>query len=285
MFEAFVREFLHMHRSRVPVGLLTGILVFLPFCKTGAAAEDMTAKVLPVSAELCTEMKKNNVIRESSPIGCNRLSLVKFHYINFRGEEKTDGEIVVIDAAANHVAKIFDELRRLRFPIQRARSVHEYHGDDFASMADNNTSAFNDRPIANATTPSLHAFGAAIDLNPVQNPCLRCDGPPIQPPAGQSFIKRVPEGSEEGVRTGLAEGVTDIFAHNGFVRWGGDWTKPTDYQHFEIPRSFVHRLIQLRPALAKAEFERRLERYIQCRKEQKGSRQAARKQCMAKVYA
>jgi hypothetical protein len=183
------------------------------------------------------------------------------------------------------VAKIFDELRRLKFPIQRARSVHEYHGDDFASMDANNTSAFNDRPIANSTTPSLHSYGAAIDLNPVQNPCLRCDGPPVQPPAGRSFIKRVPEGSEAGVNTGLAEGVTDIFALNGFVRWGGDWTKPTDYQHFEIPRPFVQRLVQLRTALAKAEFEKRLVRYIQCRKEQKGTWQAARKQCMAKVYS
>lgn len=34
-------------------------------------------------------------------------------------------------------------------------------------MADDNSSAFNDRHIAGGGPPSLHSYGPAIDVNPV----------------------------------------------------------------------------------------------------------------------
>lgn len=57
-----------------------------------------------------------------------------------------------------------------RFPIARMREVSAYGGSDTASMAANNTSAFNCRRITNGTRWSNHSYGRAIDINPAQNP-------------------------------------------------------------------------------------------------------------------
>ena len=66
------------------------------------------------------------------------------------------------------------------------RLVSDYGGNDDRSMAANNTSAYNCRPVAGTARWSDHAYGTAIDINPVQNPYLRA-GAPVEPPAGRAF--------------------------------------------------------------------------------------------------
>jgi hypothetical protein len=58
--------------------------------------------------------------------------------------------------------------------------VDVYSGDDDRSMAANNTSAFNCRKVAGTSKWSEHAYGRAIDVNPVQNPTS--PGPGRSPP-------------------------------------------------------------------------------------------------------
>ena len=65
------------------------------------------------------------------------------------------------------------------------RLVDDYGADDDASMAANNTSGFNCRRVAGQRSWSEHAYGAAIDLNPVQNPYVR-PGRSTRPPAAAS---------------------------------------------------------------------------------------------------
>jgi D-alanyl-D-alanine carboxypeptidase len=62
------------------------------------------------------------------------------------------------------------------FPIKRMRVVDASNGNDNASMKANNTSAFNCRYVAGTITWSQHAFGTAIDINPVQNPYVSSSG-------------------------------------------------------------------------------------------------------------
>ena len=52
------------------------------------------------------------------------------------------------------------------------RLVDDYGGDDDRSMAADNTSGFNCRRVAGSSSWSAHAYGAAIDINPVENPYL-----------------------------------------------------------------------------------------------------------------
>jgi D-alanyl-D-alanine carboxypeptidase len=76
------------------------------------------------------------------------------------------------DLAAEVVA-IFEQLLQLRYPIEKIRTVDTYPAaDDELSMEDNNTSAFNCRDIPGTGRWSQHAFGRAIDLNPLLNPYI-----------------------------------------------------------------------------------------------------------------
>src|SRR5262245_55737175 len=137
-------------------------------------------------------MKKHNVVKAGAVVGCARLKLIKFPYLGFDGATHTDGEIMVMDAAAENVLHIFARLREISFPIAKARLINHYDGDDDASIADNNTSAFNSRNVAGTNSLSLHAYGLAIDLNPLQNPYVeRSEGKlKFSPPAGAAYANR-----------------------------------------------------------------------------------------------
>jgi poly-gamma-glutamate synthesis protein (capsule biosynthesis protein) len=58
-----------------------------------------------------------------------------------------------------------ERLFRLRYPIRRMRLVDHYRADDDRSMAADNTSAFNCRPVAGTSRWSEHGRS----VNPVQN--------------------------------------------------------------------------------------------------------------------
>lgn len=51
--------------------------------------------------------------------------------------------------------------------------IEEYGGDGSRSMAWDNTSAFNCRPVTGGTSFSLHSRGVAIDINPIENPYVK----------------------------------------------------------------------------------------------------------------
>jgi hypothetical protein len=115
-------------------------------------------------------------------------------------------------------------LHQRGFPLARAKPIEHYHGDDAASMQDNNTSAFNNRPIAGGGPPSLHAYGLAIDINPLQNPFVQPDqqgSARVSPPAATAYLNRLAVRPGKPVRRGMAEDVTDLFAEYGFTVWGG----------------------------------------------------------------
>jgi D-alanyl-D-alanine carboxypeptidase len=232
------------------------------------------SQVSPLTNELCLEMRQHKTLRAHSAVGCQRLALVKFKYFGFDGQIHDDGEIVVLSAAADRIAKIFGALLEMRFPIKQAKLLNHYEGDDEASMADDNTSAFNDRPISGSSRLSIHAYGLAIDLNPVQNPFRRKQNGTlhVSPKAGGKYLNRA------DARPGMAEAVIDVFAENGFPIWGGDWRSPIDYQHFQVDRDLAKRLAQASNENGKVIFEEQIKQYRHCRDAGK-----TRKACIAGI--
>lgn len=184
--------------------------------------------------ELIEQMKSKNIWRPACPVALERLALVKIEHLDFEGQFHSDGELVVMDAVAPRVKRIFDTLLEQKFPIKKIFSLHHYDGDDEHSMSDNNTSCFNFREIAGSKTVSIHGYGLAIDLNPLQNPYLTFDESKgiatIHPPEGWSYLNR---GNQ---KAGMVEPVVQLFADHGFTIWGGKWTTPLDYHHFQTPR-------------------------------------------------
>jgi len=138
-----------------------------------------------------------------------------------------EGALVVHAAYADDVVAVFARIFEAGFPIQSLRPVEEFGADDGASMAANNSSGFNCREISGRPGVwSQHAFGGAIDINPLVNPWVR--GSLVDPPGGEPYVDRTVE--VPGLIV-AGDVVTRAFADIGWI-WGGDWTSTVDYQHF-----------------------------------------------------
>lgn len=139
------------------------------------------------------------------------------------------GNMIVHKDLADEVVEIFKELYLKNFKIEKMVLPCEYSGIDELSMQDNNSSAFNDRPLNSAGGLSYHQLGMAIDLNPLYNPYIKFSNNDVQPKAGKPYLDR---------SLGLDEYImpdsecVKIFKRYGWT-WGGDWNSVKDYQHFE----------------------------------------------------
>jgi hypothetical protein len=161
------------------------------------------------------------------PVGPSALRLVRLRYVGFDGRAHT-GAVVVAASGVPAVERAFGRLYAARFPIRRMRPISAYGGSDPRSMAADNTSAFNCR-YAVAPGPkrwSVHAYGLAVDVNPVENPYL--EGGRVRPAAGKRFLDR------RRYRPGMAVAggvLVRAFAAVGWP-WGGRWSGTPDWQHF-----------------------------------------------------
>ncbi|MFM2589115.1 M15 family metallopeptidase [Vibrio sp. TBV020] len=248
-----------------------------------------SANVAPISEWQCGMMKKTGVLPSNAPIGCERLNKVDFEFVNFVGETES-GSVIVLDIVAPSVEQIFTALKQRKFPLHSARLMREFKGDDNASMDANNSSAFNARAITGGSSWSKHAYGVAIDINPVQNPFLEFgDNGTIKVKPTQSatqYINRTQfRARSELSRTGMAEEVVDLFAHHGFLIWGGDWNTPIDTQHFEVgSRKFVNQLVSKPKPEATQLFNRYISSYRTCYEQNKAQgAEKARAMCAYKT--
>ncbi|WP_370326138.1 cell wall-binding repeat-containing protein [Euzebya sp.] len=164
--------------------------------------------------------------RDGCPVGLDALRVVEVDHWTFDGDVRRDGQLVVHADVAEDVRGVMAALFDARFPLASVRPVREHGGDDDASMAANNTSAFNCRFVGGTSRWSEHAYGTAVDLNPVQNPYVR--GGSVDPPAGAGYVDRTDVRPGMIVRPGP---VVDAFAAIGWG-WGADFSSADDYQHF-----------------------------------------------------
>ena len=167
--------------------------------------------------------------KDGCPVTREELSYCRVLYVG-PDEAVYIGELVVNDEIAEDILEIFRELFDNGYKIGKMVLVDDYGGDDNLSMADNNTSAFNYRIVNHTTTLSRHAYGLAIDINPLYNPWIyEKDGETIvDPPSGAEYADRSLK--NEYYLTG-EDLCTQLFLAHGFS-WGGDWEDSKDYQHF-----------------------------------------------------
>lgn len=227
------------------------------------------AQINPLSVSECQAMTKVGVMAAAAPVPCQRLKKVTFDYRDFAGKAHSNGQVVVMDAVAPYVGNIFDALYKQGFPIHKAVPIEVYGGNDTRSMTANNTSAFNYRPVAGTGSLSLHAYGAAIDLNPLQNPFVTFSGNgnvKFSPVQGTRYANRATYRFGKPDSRGMAEAVIDTFARNGFQYWGGFWDSPIDYQHFQLSKDMALTMSKMTPAQAALFFKRYVAWYNSCSK-------------------
>ena len=146
-------------------------------------------------------------------------------FIGFDGGNHT-GQIVVHAEEADAVVEAFRQLYAARFPIRKMKPIFtQFEYEDFETLDDNST-GFTCRNAVDANAAphwSNHAYGKAIDINPIENPYL--NGGKVLPAVGAAFTDR------SNVRPGMAvDGsvVVDAFRSVGWD-WGASFL---DYQHF-----------------------------------------------------
>ena len=165
--------------------------------------------------------------RKGCPVPIADLAYLRLSHYGYDGAVH-QGVLVVHKQLAAEVLEVFKSLFAQRFPIEKMRLIDEYRGDDDLSMADNNTSGFNCRPVAGKPQVfSKHSFGQAIDVNPLTNPMLIAGV--TYPPAGAAFANR--QKQVPGILRQDDKAVRE-FTRRGWT-WGGSWTSMKDYQHFE----------------------------------------------------
>lgn len=162
------------------------------------------------------------------PVNPQDLRHISFSHWTFDGSIDTGTMVVhhrIEELMETVLGVAFDE----RFPIQQAVPLDDerFRGDDELSMAANNSSCFNYRQIAGTTKPSNHSYGAAVDINPVQNPYQYADGH-WGPESEIDYRDR-----DLGLPGMFSADhpVVRAFTDAGF-EWGGTWERP-DYHHFE----------------------------------------------------
>jgi D-alanyl-D-alanine carboxypeptidase len=185
-----------------------------------ATAPPFSADVSPVRwAEL------RHSYRSGCPVGPAELRTIRLSYWGFDGRAHV-GSLVINRRVTHNVVAVFRRLYAARFPIRRIVPVSAYGGSDDASMAADNTSGFNCRFVSGTRRWSMHAYGLAIDVNPVENPYV--SGSRVRPPAGRRYLDRGRARPGMAVPAGV---LVRAFASVGW-RWGGNWAGTPDYQHF-----------------------------------------------------
>jgi hypothetical protein len=169
------------------------------------------------------------------PVVFSQLRLLTVRYYGF-DRRRYWGKLVVNARFAAKLETVFEKLYAMRFPIH-----HMQFGDTYGSLRNvprdgDFTASFECREasaspctgaIANKTTGSwsMHAYGEAIDLNPVENPYVGCGM--TRDKTALSYLNR------SNVRRGMVTpAVIAAFASIGWG-WGGSWFGSTkDYMHF-----------------------------------------------------
>ncbi|MEZ5080443.1 MAG: M15 family metallopeptidase [Thermoleophilia bacterium] len=200
------------------------ILCVLVSAQIGTGAPPFKGGVAPIPAKMRARMTPD-VWRPGCPVPLRQLRAVVVTHRDFRGRARR-GVLVVHRTVARDVLRVFRALYAARFPIRRIRPIEAYGGDDYRSIEADNTSVFNCRAVSGGSGWSRHAYGTAIDINPIENPYVSNGRTSHR--RSVPFLRRTP------VRRGMAvEGgvLVRSFDTIGWS-WGGRWTSPTDYQHF-----------------------------------------------------
>jgi D-alanyl-D-alanine carboxypeptidase len=161
------------------------------------------------------------------PVGLGKLRLLEVSHWDFDGEERR-GELVVHERVAKRIVGVMHALYRHRFPIRRMKLAESYGADDDRLMRADTTSGFNCRFVAGSPGVwSQHAYGRAIDVNPVENPYVTPSGH-VSPPAGRPYADRSRD-AKGMIHSG--DPVVRAFRRAGW-KWGGKWSGTKDYMHF-----------------------------------------------------
>jgi hypothetical protein len=190
------------------------------------------SSIEPLPKPVQSQLKAGGFWHKGCPVALSGLRLLTVSYRDFAGRTQT-GQVIVNRSAARPLARVFGQLYGLHFPIHHMR-LAEVYGPSSGRPRDGDVSgSFECRQAVPSPctggrgtgTWSMHAYGLAVDLNPVENPYVGCGE--SRDPAARRYRDR-----SRHRRGMVTRRVIRAFASIGWG-WGGSWTGNTkDYMHF-----------------------------------------------------
>jgi hypothetical protein len=187
-------------------------------------------RVTQLPAALAAEMR-GTTWKPGCPVALEDLRLMAVSYWGFDARPHV-GPLVVNASAADDLVWVFRRLFEHRFPIHNFKLAREFHpNQENHDTPGDPTAAFNCRPVVtptgpSATTFSQHAYGLAVDINPIENPFV-LDGY-VRNRYSRPYRDRSKE-TPGMIHNG--DIVVRSFAAIGWG-WGGHWSSGQDYMHF-----------------------------------------------------
>jgi hypothetical protein len=206
-----------------------GVLA-LPAVVLALAPSQSAIEPLPASVQ--TQLKAGGFWEKGCPVGLSDLRLLTVPYRGFDGRGHT-GQLIVNQRAARPLVRVFGELYRLHHPIRHMRLADMYGPRRDRPRDGDVTGSFECRQAVPSPCTggrgtgswSMHAYGLAVDVNPVENPYVGCGQ--SRDPATRPYFDRTRHRPGMVTRRAIA-----AFRSIGWG-WGGSWTGNTkDYMHF-----------------------------------------------------
>ncbi len=217
------RSTTHQSAARRAIAI-AGVTLLAMLDPVSAGWAAFAASIQPLGADRRAQMTGVSW-RPGCPVALGDLRLVTVTHHGFDGSDRI-GTLIVNRDVAGGVVRILRRLYQSGVAIRRMEPIDAYGGSDFRSIEADNTSAFNCRYVDGTRRWSEHAYGRAIDINPIENPYV--SGGRTSHRASRPYLDR----SE--VRTGMAVpggALVAAFRRDGWD-WGGRWSGAVDYQHF-----------------------------------------------------
>jgi hypothetical protein len=161
------------------------------------------------------------------PVSAQDLSVVNIPYWGL-DHQTHQGKLIIHKSIQQEMTQIFKTLYISHFPIAKIKPLEDYHFDEKKALEDNDTFGYSCRRMTgNNHKFSKHAYGLAVDINPVFNPYIKNNI--ILPSNSVAYLVR------DLHRPGMIlpeSNIVETFKKYGW-QWGGDWHSLKDYQHFE----------------------------------------------------
>jgi hypothetical protein len=190
------------------------------------------ASSTPLSPAVRTQLKARGFWHSGCPVALSDLRLLTVSYRDRRQHVQT-GQLVVNERAVAPLSVAFRRLFRLHFPI-RHMQFSDFYGPASGRPRDGDvTASFECRQAVPSPcvggkgtgTWSMHAYGLAVDVNPLENPYVGCGQ--SRDPKTRPFFDR-----SRHRPLMVTSNTVGAFSSVGWG-WGGSWTGDTrDYMHF-----------------------------------------------------
>lgn len=196
------------------------------------ALTSFDSSIRPLPQPVREQLTDGGFWHRGCPVALSDLRLLTVSYRGFDRRTHT-GQLVVNETAARPLARVFRRLYRLRFPIRHMRLADAYGPRGDRPRDGDVSGSFECRQAVPSPCTggrgtgswSMHAYGLAVDLNPVENPYVGCGR--SRNPRARRYRNRSRH------RPGMVTPrVVRAFRSIGWG-WGGSWTGNTkDYMHF-----------------------------------------------------